>query len=52
MAEPVVPPAPERFSMMNCWPIWSESLGSTMRAVMSFAPPGGNGMITRTGLLG
>ena len=35
-AEPIVPPAPERFSITNDWPICSETFGKTMRATMSF----------------
>src|SRR6185436_19154632 len=38
--------------MMNVCPICSETLENTMRATMSFAPAGGNGTITRTGLAG
>src|SRR5690349_3617808 len=38
--------------MMNCCPICSVTLENTMRATMSFAPPGGKGTITRTGFAG
>src|SRR5687767_3465977 len=48
----MVPPAPPRFSSTNCCPVMAAILLNTMRAVTSFEPPGGNTMITRTGLLG
>src|SRR5687767_13246127 len=49
---PIVPAAPPRLSMMNCWPVCSDTFWNTMRPVTSFDPPGGNTMITRTGFAG
>jgi hypothetical protein len=52
IAAPIVPPAPPRFSITNCWPSICESLAVSGRATVSVPPPGGNGTITLTGLLG
>ena len=46
------PLAPVRLSTTTCWPRNSESLGATMRAVMSVPPPGEKGEMKRTGLDG
>src|SRR5262245_22578439 len=48
----MVPPPPGRLSTMNCWPNLSESLWAKVRAMMSVPPPGLNGTIKRTGLVG
>src|SRR5436190_17818929 len=34
------PPAPARFSTTTCWPICSDRVFATMRAVVSVPPPG------------
>src|SRR5688572_17738926 len=49
---PISPAAPPRLSTTNCWPRYSESLFENTRAVMSLPPPGANGTMTRTGLVG
>ena len=41
-----------RFSTTTDWPSWSVSFCAITRPRMSVAPPGGNGMIRRTGLAG
>src|SRR5690349_19284297 len=46
------PPAPERFSTMTCWPIWSPSVFATMRAVVSVPPPGSKPTTMVIGLFG
>src|SRR4029079_13964625 len=46
------PPAPGLFSMTKGWPSCCESFSPTMRAARSVAWPGGQGMMTFTGLLG
>src|SRR5882672_4811589 len=48
----MLPAAPARFSTMICWPRSSPRRGWRMRPTKSDAPPGANGMITRTGRLG
>src|SRR5262245_29445468 len=52
MAAPTFPPAPARFSTTTCWPSTSVSLVATMRLVMSTPPPGGNGLMMRSGRFG
>src|ERR1700729_2387190 len=42
-AEPMVPPAPPRLSMITATPSAAESLSAMARANTSFEPPGGNG---------
>src|SRR5690242_2936024 len=49
---PIRPPAPPRLSTTNCWPRISDNFAENTRAVMSLPPPGANGTITRTGLVG
>src|SRR5689334_1768818 len=49
---PMLPPAPARLSAMNCVPYALVSVSATRRPMMSVGPPGGNGMMTRTGLVG
>src|SRR3954470_15495947 len=46
------PPAPARFSTTTCWPICSESVLATMRAVVSVPPPGSKPTTVVTGLAG
>jgi hypothetical protein len=50
--DPVVPPAPEKFSMTNRCPIVRDMCSPTMRAAKSVPPPGGNGTIIETGRVG
>ncbi len=50
--EPIVPPAPGRFSTTTFCPNFSPSFCESARARMSVAPPAGKGTIMRTGLLG
>ena len=38
---PILPPEPELFSTMNCWPVSSASSAQTMRDSVSVGPPGG-----------
>src|SRR3972149_8774436 len=52
VAMPIMPPAPPWFSMIICLPRRSESLGAIARPMMSVLPPGANGPIPRTSLLG
>src|SRR5436190_22466884 len=49
---PMIPPAPPWLSTTTCLPRRSESWKAIMRPTTSLLPPGGNGMIMRTGLLG
>src|SRR5438094_571763 len=49
---PTTVPAPGRFSTITGWPQTSCILPATRRPMMSVAPPGGNGTIMRTGLVG
>ena len=51
-SEPMVPPAPPRFSTTTGCPSASESFCATGRPTTSRAPPGGNEMIIRTGRVG
>src|SRR6478609_4338684 len=46
---PTVPPAPERFSTTTGWPRASCKPVAVMRVMTSTAPPGGNGLMKRTG---
>jgi len=48
----MVPPAPPRLSITSCWPSSSESVGVTMRAMVSSDDPADWAAITRTGRLG
>src|SRR5688500_13440999 len=48
----MAPEAPARFSTITGWPVLSESLAPSPRAIKSSAPPGANGAIRRIGLLG
>jgi hypothetical protein len=48
----MVPPAPPRLSMTNCWPHVSLSFWNRMRLTVSAPPAGGYGTITRTGRAG
>src|SRR4051812_45215175 len=52
MAEPMVPPAPPRFSTTIGWPNWLETGSSTMRPTRSSELPAENGIIARMGLAG
>jgi hypothetical protein len=45
-------PAPGLLSITTCWPSACESLGATMRAMMSVPPPADEGTTTRTGFDG
>src|SRR5882762_9524480 len=49
---PMIPPAPPWLSATTCLPRRSESWKAIIRPTTSLLPPGGNGMIIRTGLLG
>ena len=49
MAVPISPLAPGRASRMKGWPTTSVTFVSTSRDSASAGPPGGQGMITRTG---
>src|SRR5712692_1195271 len=46
------PPAPARLSMMICWPRGSVSFCPSSLPMISTGPPGANGAMKRTGLLG
>src|SRR4051812_11032319 len=48
----MVPPAPVRLSITICWPKLSASFCATARPAVSMLPPGGYGMMSRTGLSG
>ena len=48
----VVLPAPGRLSTRNCWPIALLRGGEMARAMKSEPPPGANGTMMRTGLVG
>src|SRR4051812_23011488 len=48
----MLPDAPERLSTTNCWPSVSARPCAMMRATISVAPPGANGTIILTGLIG
>ncbi len=39
-SEPIMPPAPPRFSTTNCWPSDWLSASAQGLAMMSLAPPG------------
>jgi hypothetical protein len=47
-----IPPAPGRFSTMNCPPIRSETLPAISRVVTSAMPPAPKPTMMRTGLVG
>src|SRR5216684_7399662 len=49
---PTFPPAPPRFSVTTGWPRVAVKRSATMRPRMSVPPPGGNGRMNRSGLLG
>ena len=49
---PMMVPAPPMFSMTIWLPRRSESLDATNRPIRSVPPPGMNGMMSRTGLVG
>ena len=49
---PILPFAPTLFSIINACPNCSWSRAAKGLATASVAPPGANGMIIRTGLLG
>src|SRR6476469_233621 len=49
---PIVPVAPARLSIMNCWPVYSVSFAARMRPIESVEPPAAHGTTTRTGLAG
>src|SRR3954463_8240889 len=49
---PMLPPAPARLSATNWTPYALVSVSAAKRPMMSVGPPGGKGMITRTGLVG
>src|SRR6266571_329281 len=49
---PMMPPAPPWLSATTCLPRRSASWKAIMRPTTSLLPPGGNGMMSRTGLLG
>src|SRR5919106_5192856 len=46
------PDAPPRLSTTNCWPRSSDSPAATRHPPKSEAPPGGKGMMSRTGRSG
>src|SRR4051812_46923731 len=48
----MLPPAPGRLSITNCWPRASDSFCPTRRASTSVVPPGAKGTSNRTGLAG
>jgi hypothetical protein len=48
ISAPIVPPAPDRLSAMNCWPNSAVSRAANMRATISVPPPGASGTIMRT----
>src|SRR5262245_51878808 len=48
----ILPLAPGRLSMMNCWPSRSDSHWPMRRALMSFCPPGAKPTTMRTGRVG
>jgi Arc/MetJ-type ribon-helix-helix transcriptional regulator len=48
----ILPLAPGRLSMMNCWPSRSDSQWPMRRALMSFSPPGAKPTTMRTGRVG
>src|SRR5690242_10357431 len=48
----MLPPAPPRFSTITGWPRLAPRRSATMRPRMSVGPPGGNGRMSRMGLLG
>src|SRR5688572_12665446 len=49
---PMIPPAPPRLSITTLWPSRSPSCWPMARPTTSLLPPGGNGMIRRTGFDG
>jgi hypothetical protein len=49
---PMMLPAPPRLSMTTLWPSRSPSCMPMERPTTSFEPPGGNGMMRRTGFTG
>src|SRR4051812_14388674 len=51
-SEPIMPPAPPRFSTTNCWPSAWLSASAQGRAMMSLAPPGAYGTTSLTGRAG
>jgi hypothetical protein len=51
-AEPIVPPAPTRFSTMMFWPSCTESCSNTTRGMMSVVLPAATGTIARSGFVG
>jgi len=40
---PILPPAPERFSMMTAWFHFCRSFSATIRGSVSAVPPAGKG---------
>src|SRR6478752_3956879 len=52
MPPAIVPPAPGRFSTMNCWPRASDSPSARMRVATSVPPPAPNPIKTWTGFDG
>jgi hypothetical protein len=52
MSLPIVPPAPGRLSITNCWPIARVNPWPCARARISVVPPAENATMTRTGLTG
>src|SRR5262249_33222350 len=47
-----MPAAPGRFSTTTGWPSCALRLGARTRPTLSRSPPGGNGMISFSGLVG
>src|SRR3982750_1968086 len=50
-SEPIVPPAPGRFSTITWVPSAAESFGARMREIVSAVPPGGKVAISLIGCL-
>src|SRR5262245_20003120 len=48
----MLPAAPPLYSITICWPRNSPSVGVIWRATRSLEPPGGNGTMSLTGLVG
>ena len=51
-AEPIVAPAPARFSTTMLWPSCGESCSNTTRGMMSVVLPAPTGTIARSGFVG
>src|ERR1041384_4107262 len=49
---PIMPPAPERFSITTGWPSMLDIFSVRMRLMTSDGPPAGNGTMKRIGWLG